>query len=67
MSDRKPTGGEPVEADGPLQDYENDDDEVRESLEREAGLTNFGGPAFGTLFRRQGGDDGEIFDAQHNP
>ncbi len=67
MSNREPEDREPGEPDGPVEDYENDDDELRESLEREAGLTSFGGPAFGPLFRRPDGDDGEIFDAQHNP
>lgn len=67
MSDRERDDRGPEEADEPVEDYENDDDELRESLEREAGLTSFGGPAFGPLFGRPDGDDGEIFDAQHNP
>ncbi|WP_295123992.1 hypothetical protein [uncultured Leifsonia sp.] len=58
---------EPEEPDEPVEEYENNDDERRASLEREAGLTSFGGPAFGSLFARPDGDDGEIFDAQHNP
>lgn len=53
--------------DAPYEDYENDDDERRKSLEREAGLTSFGGPALGPLFGKSDGDDGEIFDAEHNP
>lgn len=67
MNDREPENREPEEADEPVEEYENDDDELRASLEREAGLTSFGGPAFGPLFGRPDGDDGEIFDAQHNP
>jgi hypothetical protein len=67
MSDRERDDRGPEEADQPVEDYENDDDEQRESLELEAGLTSFGGPALGPLFGRPDGDDGEIFDAQHNP
>lgn len=67
MNDRERHGREPDEPDEPVEVYENDDDALRASLEREAGLTSFGGPAFGTLFRRPQSDDGEIFDAQHNP
>jgi len=67
MSDRERDGHGPDEPDEPVENYENDDDEVRESMEREAGLTAFGGPAFGPLFHRPDGGDGEIFDAQHNP
>ncbi|MEY9953619.1 hypothetical protein [Leifsonia sp. EB34] len=55
------------EPDAPYEDYENDDDERRASLEREAGLTSFGGPAFGPLFGKSPGDEGETFDAEHNP
>lgn len=56
------TGEEP---DDRLTEYENDQAENRESLEREAGLTSFGGPSFGHLFD-QAPDDGG-FDAEHNP
>ncbi|MEY9850553.1 hypothetical protein ABH923_000231 [Leifsonia sp. EB41] len=52
--------------DDAVEEYENDADERRASLEREAGLTSFGGPAFGPLFPK-GDDDGEVFDAEHNP
>lgn len=55
------------EPDDAVEEYENDDAERRASLEREAGLTSFGGPAFGPLFGKSEGDDGEIFDAEHNP
>ncbi|MGH1523177.1 hypothetical protein ACRAWC_03490 [Leifsonia sp. L25] len=55
------------EPDGSVEEYENDDDERRASLEREAGLTSFGGPAFGPLFGQSPGGEGEIFDAEHNP
>jgi hypothetical protein len=51
--------------DEPVEDYENDADDVRESLEREAGLTAFGGPAFGRIFENPDDDGG--FDARHNP
>lgn len=67
MNDSERDRREPEEPDEAVEDYENDDDELRVSLEREAGLTSFGGPAFGPLFGRPDGDDGEIFDAQHNP
>lgn len=53
------------EPDEPVEDYENDADEVQASLEREAGLTAFGGPAFGRIFDNPDDDGG--FDAQHNP
>ncbi|WP_431247450.1 hypothetical protein [Leifsonia xyli] len=53
------------EPDDELSEYENDEARNRESLEREAGLTAFGGPTFGHLFD-QAPDDGG-FDAQHNP
>ena len=67
MSERERDDHESEEPDNTVEDYENDDDELRESLEREAGLTSFGGPAFGPLFGRPDGDGGEIFDAEHNP
>ncbi|WP_285116811.1 hypothetical protein [Leifsonia sp. fls2-241-R2A-40a] len=51
--------------DDPVTDYENDQAENRESLEREAGLSAFGGPSFGHLFDQQPDDGG--FDAEHNP
>ena len=54
------------EADEPLSEYENDEAEDRESLEREAGLTAFGGPSFGHLFDQAPQDD-RGFDAEHNP
>jgi hypothetical protein len=53
------------EPDDTLEDYENDADEQRASLEREAGLTAFGGPAFGRIFGNPPDDSG--YDAQHNP
>ncbi|NUU05354.1 hypothetical protein [Leifsonia sp. C5G2] len=55
--------GEPDDA---LSEYENDEAQDRESLEREAGLTAFGGPSFGHLFDQAPKDDGG-FDAEHNP
>jgi hypothetical protein len=58
---------EDEEPDEPVEEYENNDDERRRSLEREAGLTSFGGPSFGRLFARSDGDGGEVFDAEHNP
>lgn len=67
MTDRERDRRDSEEPDATYEDYENDDDEQRESLEREAGLTSFGGPAFGPLFGEADGDDGEIFDAEHNP
>lgn len=51
--------------DDAVTEYENDQAENRESLEREAGLTAFGGPTFGHLFGQQQDDGG--FDAEHNP
>ncbi|WP_158864106.1 hypothetical protein [Leifsonia sp. AG29] len=60
--DREHEGEEPDDA---LEEYENDADEQRASLEREAGLTAFGGPAFGRIFGNPPDDSG--FDAQHNP
>ena len=58
------------EPDEPIEDYENDADEVRASLEREAGLTAFGGPAFGRIFDNPDDDGllaiGEEFDSRHN-
>ena len=56
-------GGDP---DDTLTEYENDEAEDRASLEREAGLTAFGGPTFGHLFDQAPRDDGG-FDAEHNP
>ncbi|MDR6970492.1 hypothetical protein [Leifsonia shinshuensis] len=53
------------EPDDEVAAYENDDAENRESLEREAGLTSFGGPTFGHLFDRHPDDGG--FNAQNNP
>ncbi len=53
------------EPDDAVGEYENDDDEVRASEEREAGLTSFGGPAFGELFGHHRDDEG--FNAQNNP
>jgi hypothetical protein len=53
------------EPDAELSDYEDDDDEIRASQEREAGLTSFGGPAFGELFGHHQ-DDGD-FNARNNP
>lgn len=67
MNEKEHGDREYDEPDAPAEDYENDDDELRESLEREAGLTSFGGPAFGPLFGRGDGDGGEVFDAEHNP
>ncbi|QNE34268.1 hypothetical protein [Leifsonia shinshuensis] len=67
MNDRERDERDSEEPDATYEDYENDDDEQRESLEREAELTTFGGPAFGPLFAKGDGDDGEIFDAEHNP
>ncbi|MGO4535353.1 hypothetical protein [Leifsonia sp. 2MCAF36] len=55
-----------VDPDDPLTEYENDEAEDRASLEREAGLTAFGGPTFGHLFDQAPPDDGG-FDAEHNP
>ena len=55
--------GEPDDA---LSEYENGEDQDRESLEREAGLTAFGGPSFGHLFDQAPKDD-RGFDAEHNP
>lgn len=55
--------GEPDDA---LSEYEDDATEDRASLEREAGLTAFGGPGFGDLFGQAPRDDGG-FDAEHNP
>jgi len=54
------------EPDDTLSEYENDEAEDRASLEREAGLTAFGGPSFGHLFDQAPRDDGG-FDAEHNP
>lgn len=54
------------EPDDALSEYENDEAQDRESLEREAGLTAFGGPSFGHLFDQAPKDDGG-FDAEHNP
>lgn len=51
--------------DEPIDEAENDEAEDRASLEREAGLTAFGGPAFGKIFDNPEDDGG--FDAQHNP
>ncbi|WP_348787729.1 hypothetical protein [Leifsonia sp. NPDC080035] len=62
MDERERGREEPDETED---EYENDTDEVRESLEREAGLTAFGGPAFGRIFDNPDDDGG--FDAQHNP
>ena len=68
MNEKEREQRDSEEPDATYEDYENDDDELRASLEREAGLTSFGGPAFGPIFGRGGdGDDGEIFDAEHNP
>ena len=56
------------DAEGPdeqVDEYEDDEAEVRSSLEREAGLTAFGGPAFGQIFENEDADGG--FDAEHNP
>jgi hypothetical protein len=53
------------EPDEPVEEFEDDQAEDRESLEREAGLTAFGGPSFGGLFDRAPDDGG--FDAEHNP
>jgi len=67
MNKRERDRHDSEEPDDAVEDYENDDEERRASLEREAGLTSFGGPAFGPLFGSTPGDDGEIFDAEHNP
>jgi hypothetical protein len=53
------------EPDDPVAEYEDDESRARESLEREAGLSAFGGPGFGHLFDQQPDDGG--FDADHNP
>ena len=57
--------GRTEDPDDPVTEYENDQAANRESLEREAGLTAFGGPTFGHLFDQQPDDGG--FDAAHNP
>ncbi|MFP3465292.1 hypothetical protein [Leifsonia sp. SIMBA_070] len=54
------------EPDDEVDAYENDEAENRESLEREAGLSAFGGPSFGHLFDQPPSDDGG-FNAQNNP
>jgi hypothetical protein len=59
-------GGHEDRPDDAVDEYENDQAENRESLEREAGLTALGGPSFGHLFDQAPPDDGG-FDAEHNP
>ncbi|MFF2051782.1 hypothetical protein ACFVU2_09290 [Leifsonia sp. NPDC058194] len=54
----------PEEPDAPYEDYENGTREADEARAEEAGLTSFGGPAFGTLYEPV--DDGG-FDAERNP
>ncbi|MFJ3488289.1 hypothetical protein [Leifsonia aquatica] len=64
MSEGREDAGTPDEPDEPYEEFENDDDAHAARVE-EAGLTAFGGPAFGTLFEPVQDDGG--FDAEHNP
>lgn len=64
MSEGRDDADAPDEPDEPYEDFEGDDD-ARQARVEEAGLTAFGGPAFGTLFEPLDDDGG--FDAEHNP